>query len=194
MPAIKEHLIADIKKCKSSALDDRAISRKMFLFDSTFVFKEDGILGYNILNSISQRFRIPLVCVKVAGSAHTGFSSHKNREFIFGESDLDIALVSTSLFQRYCEIAYDVTNGYTNNTYFDSPQKYLQFCNSLQIGFFRPDLMPNCRQKTEWFTFFDSLTSKYSMCFKNINGGIYFSEVFFEGKQTDVVKRLIRSQ
>lgn len=154
MPAIKEQLIADISRCRTASLSDHAIARKMFLLDPTFVFKEDSILGFNILNSISEKFRIPLVCVKVAGSSHTGFSSFQNREFITGESDLDIALVNATLFQHYCEIVYGITNGYKNNTAFKDTASYQQFLDCLKIGYFRPDLMPSCKNKTEWFTFF----------------------------------------
>jgi hypothetical protein len=81
MSAVKEQLVAHINNCRDAALDERAIARKMFLLDPTFVFKEDSITGFKILNAVSERFRVPLGCVKIAGSSQIGFSSFQNRDF-----------------------------------------------------------------------------------------------------------------
>lgn len=137
MPTVREQLVADILKCRSADLDPREIARKMFVLDPAFVFKEDRILGFKILNSIAERFRVPLGCVKIAGSSQTGFSSFKDRDFKFGESDLDIAIVSPALFQRYCEIVYEITNGYVNQTRFKTSQhlsSFKEICNSGSFG------------------------------------------------------------
>ena len=192
MPTVREQLVTDINNCRGATLALREVSRKIFVLDPTYAFKDDRILGFKILNSIAERFRVPLGCVKIAGSAQTGFSSFKDRDFVFGESDLDVAIVSPSLFQRYCEIVYDITNGYLNFTKFDDKNSQERFQGNLQLGFFRPDLMPNSKEKTEWFTFFNSLTDRYSAVFKSVNGGIYFSERFFEGKQLPALEKLIR--
>jgi hypothetical protein len=189
MSAAKEQLVKHINNCRGAALDERAIARKMFLLDPTFIFRDDSITGFKILNSVSERFRVPLGCVKIAGSSQTGFSSFQNRDFIAGKSDLDIAVVSPNLFQRYCEIVYEVTNGYRNRTGFELGSLE-QFQENLQIGYFRPDLMPMCTQKNDWFVFFKTLTDRYSITFKSVNGGIYFSETFFAGKQIAVVRKL----
>jgi hypothetical protein len=86
MSAVKEQLVAHINNCRGAALDERAIARKMFLLDPTFAFRADSITGFKILNSISEKFRVPLSCVKIAGSSQTGFSAFQNRDFIAGES------------------------------------------------------------------------------------------------------------
>jgi hypothetical protein len=190
MPTVKEQLVDDIGSCHGAFLNEREITRKMFILDPAFIFKENRILGFRILNSIAEKFRVPLACVKIAGSAQLGFSSIKNRDFVLGESDLDIAIISPLLFQRYCEIVYNATNGYKNLTGFADTASCEQFQANLQIGYFRPDLMPNSKEKTEWFTFFKTLTDRYSTTFKSVNGGIYFSELFFEGKQVAVIKMI----
>ncbi|MGZ5507442.1 MAG: hypothetical protein ACXWJB_03430 [Limisphaerales bacterium] len=191
MASVKEQLVDDIKKCRKAALNEREIARKIYLLDQTFVFRNDSITGFNILNSISRKFRVPLTCVKIAGSSQTGFSSFNNRDFVSGSSDLDIAIVSPILFQRYCEIVYDQTNGYKNQTGFKDKPSFDQFQERLQVGYFRPDLMPICKEKSQWFEYFSGLTNEHSAKFKNVNGGIYFSETFFEGKQLAAVKKLI---
>jgi hypothetical protein len=190
MPTIKEQLVDDIGQCRSATLNEREIARRMFILDPAFVFKDDKILGFKILNSIAERFRVPIGCVKIAGSSQIGFSSVKNRDFTLGESDLDIAIISPLLFQRYCEIVYHVTNGYRNLTGFKDTASVDQFHDYLRIGYFRPDLMPFSDEKNEWFKFFKTATDRYSAMFKNVNGGIYFSELFFEGKQVPVIRTL----
>jgi hypothetical protein len=186
----KEQIVEDIRNCRTASLAERAIVRKLFLLDPAYIFKNDRIIGFKILNSIAEKYRIPLGCVKIAGSSQTGFSSIKDRDFIFGESDLDIAIVSPELFQQYCETAFTVTNGYLNRTGFKDVSTADHFQSNLQIGFFRPELMPLCREKTEWLAFFKSITDRNSTIFRTINGAIYFSETFFEGKQIAEIKRL----
>jgi hypothetical protein len=190
MPTVKEQIVEDINNCAKADLNEREITRKMFLLDPAFVFKENKILGFRILNSIAEKFRIPLSCVKIAGSSQTGFSSIKNREFVFGESDLDIAVVSPNLFQRYCEIVFNTTNGYKNQTGFKDTYTLGKYLENLHFGFFRPDFMPNCKEKDDWFTYFKSISDKHSTMFKNINAGIYFSETFFEQTQITVIQKL----
>ena len=43
-------------------------------------------------------------------SAHTGYSYFKERDFVPGESDLDVAIISPSLFQDYSEQVYSMTH------------------------------------------------------------------------------------
>jgi hypothetical protein len=84
MPPVKEQLVEDIKNCHGASLNEHEIARKMFILDPAFVFKDNKILGFRILNSVAEKFRVPLACVKIAGSAQIGFSSTKNRDFILG--------------------------------------------------------------------------------------------------------------
>lgn len=190
MPTNKEQLVEEIASCRNASLNDIQITRKIFLLDPAFIFKDHRIEGFQILNSIAEKFRIALGCVKIVGSSQTGFSPFKGRDFRFAESDLDIAIVSPALFQRYCEIVYEITNGYRNLTQFKDADSRDQFEENLKVGFFRPDLMPQGKEKADWFLYFNSLTARYSTIFNSINGGIYFSERFFEGKQLEVVKLL----
>lgn len=185
-------LQAEIHQCDNSRLQDEEIVKKIFLLDSTYMFEQYPIEGYRILNSIAQKYRIPFSCIKVVGSAHTGYSPINKRGFLFGSSDLDIAIISPSLFQRYSEIVFGLTKGYTNMTGFASQPEATSFQSYLQQGFFRPDLMPNCNDKNEWFRFFNSLTQSHSTVFGNINAGIYFSEVFFVTKQVPTIIGLRR--
>ena len=53
--------------------------------------------------------------------------------------------------------------------------------------------MPDCREKSEWLDFFRRLSNNYFEKFKNINGGIYSSEYFFECKQVECIEEFKRN-
>lgn len=162
------------------------ISRKIYLCYPTNVFKGKEELEFEILNAISSNFCVPFNSVQVAGSAKTGYSYHQQREFVAGESDLDVAIIDLCLFTKYCESVYKITNGYSNRSNFplkDGRSTYEQFLNSLASGMFRPDLMPKSDLKKRWFDFYRRLSSKHYKTFKNINAAIYSTTFFFESKQ-----------
>ena len=99
------------------------------------------------------------------------------------------------LFRRYAEIVYSQTRGYTDLTQFpvkEGQSSARDFQLYLCRGYFRPDLMPYGIVKQEWFTFFSDLSKSFSTLFKNINAGIFMSQVFFEGKQISTIRRYRR--
>ena len=164
------------------------ISRKIYLSYPTFAFKDNHDIEFEILNSISNEFKIPLSSVQVVGSSKTGYSYFKNTEFKIGQSDLDIAIIDPYLFQKYCEIVLKETNGFTDLTKFKRSQEsnnYNSYKNYLAKGIFRPDFMPAIEAKKKWFNFFNKLSNKYDTIFSDINAGIYFSQTFFEYKQSE---------
>ncbi len=173
------------------------IARKIFLTYPTKIFTGSEDLGFEICNVVSCFFKIPINHIQFSGSGKVGYSYFKNREFIPGKSDLDIAIVDLQLFNKYSEIVYGITKGFTDLTKFptkDDTSVYHQYLRTLVRGFFRPDLMPYCPQKNEWFKFFNNLSSKYYKLFKNINAGIYASQYFFEQKQIDVVEKVLEAE
>ena len=66
------------------------------------------------------------------------------------------------------------------STYVNAKDEFLSYLN---IGYFRPDLMPNCLDRLSWFRFFSTLSEKYIQYFNGINAGIYLSPTFFLYKQ-----------
>lgn len=140
---------------------------------------------FDIYNQISEHFNIPISNINAAGSGQTGYSFYKKTEFKEGESDLDIAIIDLNLFNKYIEIVYKNTNGLRDQSKFKNPHSYKQYCSYLAKGIFRPDLMPSCKEKSEWFGFFNKLSQKYFELFKDINAGIYASQQFFEFKQAE---------
>jgi hypothetical protein len=176
-----------------SGATPRVVARRLFLYDPNNVFQQDPERGFEILDEVRAQFKVPFSSIRVAGSAQLGFSCYQNRDFIPQESDLDIAIISQSLFQSYSEFVYGVTKRYSDLTGFGrtvGQSNAQQFRSNLGNGYFRPDLMPNCKQKDDWFRFFNQLGTKHTDWFKSINAGIYLSEAFFEMKNSSIVDDL----
>lgn len=174
-------------------LTHQEIARKIYLCYPTKVFIDREEDAFDILNRISNHFQVQFTNVQVVGSSKTGFSYHQSREFQPGESDLDIAIIDSSLFLKYTQIAFKVTKRYRDLTLFKNTAQYQGFVTYLAKGMLRPDLMPRCKEKDDWFDFFNRLSSSYYKLFKSINGGIYADYFFFEDKQGAVVSQY-RSQ
>lgn len=166
------------------------IIRKVYLTYPTMALMGDEERQFIILNEISEHFKIPINNIQVAGSAKTGMSFHKNQTFIPAISDLDIAIIDQDLFRFYTEHIFKITNGYNDRTKFpirDSRSTFNEYTFYLSKGIFRPDLMPSCKKRANWFEFFGKLSTRHKDLFKSINAGIYISQVFFEHKQCSII-------
>lgn len=168
----------------------RYVVRKLFLYDHPRVFQPPHDICFDIFEAVATKFQIPLGSVKAVGSAQVGYSYFSHRDFILGKSDFDVAIIDPRLFQRYAEQTFRTTAGYKDQTGFSSKDDVEKFQQYLLQGQFRPDLMPTSPEKEEWFRFFNDLSGKYRAIFKNVNAGIYFSEVFFEAKQQPLLDRI----
>lgn len=167
--------------------------RKVYLSYPAYAFKNNEDLKYEIYNEVSVFFDIPFTSVQLTGSSQIGRSIHKKRDFTVAISDLDIAIIDFSLFIKYMEVVSRVTNGYREANKFPFDTKNggtlkKQYLDYLGKGIFRPDLMPNCKERSEILDFFGRLSTKHSTVFKNINAGIYLTEFFFEKKQRSVIE------
>jgi hypothetical protein len=151
-------------------------------------------MKFDILHLVSEHFDIGINNVLIAGSAQTGESFHKQKAFDCKESDLDIALVDPGLYERCIKAAYEATRDYSDLSGFERKEGIStqnEFLENLARGFFRPDLMPNCKYKSSWFNFFQDISKTYQSNFKSINAGVYSSLYFFQKKQAkniDIVK------
>ncbi len=176
-----------IDLCIKNGDSTNTIVRKIFLGYPTKVFvgKEDR--QFEIIQEICKFFNVPYNTIQVVGSAKIGHSYFKNKDFDAARSDLDIAVIDKDLYISYMEKSFAITNGYTDNTKFTNHVRggsnFAEYRKNLTKGFFRPDLMPDCKEKADWRTFFHSLSTTNKDLFVSINAGIYLNQVFFESKQ-----------
>ncbi len=190
MSIYKADLDAEIKAGQDRGDPDQWTVRRLFAFDAARVMATQKDTGFQILNNVSEHFNVPFRSIYISGSFQTGYSYFKDRDFVLGGSDLDLAIVDARLFQKYAEISFRKTNGYSNLTSFpvkDGISKANSFKDYISRGYFRPDLMPMCQEKQDWFGYFNSLSNRHRDVFHDINCGIYLSELFFEFKQTPII-------
>lgn len=172
------------------------IARKIFLVYPTKVFVGNEEQQYVITNEIARQFDVPITSIQVAGSGKTGRSFFQQRDFVPGESDLDIAIIDARLFSKYMEIVYAETRGYTVKTGFrirNGISTFDEYLAYLTKGIFRPDLMPAGKEKASITNFFGLLSRSHTDLFKDINAAIYLSELFFESKQRSAIKNHINN-
>jgi len=183
--------IRGIKSGLEDKLRSEVIARKVFLSFPTFAFKDKEEMEFELLNSISNQFKIPINAIQVAGSGKTGYSFINDTDFNPSESDLDIAIIDPNLFQQYHEIVFRLTKGFSDLSGFKKEgdrNDYTAYRKYILKGIFRPDLIPACEAKKKWFNYFNKLSAKYIEFFLDINAGIYFSQLFFEFKQAENIE------
>jgi hypothetical protein len=186
----KTVLDATISNMLTASATSRNIARRLFLYDHAHVFSTSPDRAFEILNDVCGHFSLPFSAVRFVGSAQLGYSYFKSRDFQIKQSDLDVGIISSVMFQKYSEYVYSLTSGYTDQSKFplkEGVSTVRAFRDSLSMGFFRPDLMPHSPQRELWFKYFNTLSNKHVDLFKNINAGLYLSECFFEMKNSSVV-------
>lgn len=191
MTELQNTLNLKIAAMVDSSVPHRVIARRLFLYDFPIVFSDDQERGFVIMNAVCEHFKLPFSSLKVVGSAQTGYSYIKGRDFCLRTSDLDLAIINCDLFRYYSEEIYWLTDRYSNLSKF--PRKNglsvdQDFRNYLSEGQFRPDMMPDGKLKADWFSFFNKLSNNHTKVFKNINAGIYLSENFFVMKHSSIIQ------
>lgn len=170
------------------------IVRKVYLTYPTKAFIDNEEEQFDILDEISNYFKIPINHIQVCGSSKVGRSFHKVSTFTPKISDLDIAIIDPDLFLFYSEVVFRATEGFQSLTKFTSHKgnNFNNYSEYISRGIFRPDFMPSCPERAAWFKFFNELSLKHKDFFKSINAGIYQSQTFFEFKQVKNIKDYIR--
>lgn len=188
-----DHLSA-IQLSSKSGTQPIDIARKIYLCYPTKAFINLEEKQYEIIDEICRFFQIDFTCIQIAGSAKTGRSPHKDKDFIPGKSDLDIAIINPQLFIKYMELVFIKTKGYSDLTSLPMKTKRnvptIKFHKEyLSKGMFFPDAIPYGPERAEWFDFFSKLSDKHQDQFKSINAVIYISESLFVEKQTSAIKK-----
>jgi hypothetical protein len=188
----KQALDAVIGHSLSKSHSHVRIVRELYLAPNVYALADDTSSRNEILEAIRYAFNVPYTHIHINGSAKTGYSYYKARDFIRGESDLDVAIIDSGLFCRYQEEAVRVTENYRNLTPFpvrqDIPDVPTVFQRNVAIGYIRPDLLPQCQLKTDFLNFFQQLSSRH-LKFKSISAAVFLSERLFELKQADLIKK-----
>lgn len=190
LEALKER-VRDIGKMSSSELDR---SRRLYIYERPVALQGDDAKDYGVKREISEYFGIPYGHVHFAGSTQLGFSAHKDREFIPKQSDLDVACVSSELFQQAWIDVLEATNRFTNLSVFAPLGKTDVDLFKEQIykrGMIRIEVMPQSSTAVRWRQFEQRISRKHLDKFKSVSIAIYMNEYAFCWKQNSAIEEII---
>jgi|CXWL01.1.fsa_nt_gi hypothetical protein len=123
---------------------------------------------------IAQNFRIHPTAVTIVGSCQLGFSLKKEKRFKQFDlsSDVDIAIVSGTLFDEFWDSIFDLVQ-FDRNWAANSGKR---FARDLFCGWLSPSTLPNDPRLTparEWSEFFAALTRARLCGIRRITGRLY---------------------
>ena len=127
--------------------------------------------------------------VFLVGSARLGFSIKPTDQFrhFNDQSDLDIVIVSKSLFEQYWKAARD------SNISLEDWKSQGAYENYFFEGWMRPDKLRYGGEELDvkkWWQFFGQLSRSRKYGPYSINGGLYYSLDFLEHYQKDAIERI----
>lgn len=145
---------------------------------------------FDLRSKVAKKFELHPNQVLVVGSAKLGFSIvPKKRYKTFGDkSDIDVALISSKLFDQVCEEIY----AYKQEA--GDWKKYSGFIDNLFHGWIGPDMLPRSPVFSfgkKWWDFFLGLTGNQRYGDYKISGRVYKSYYFLENYQKDCVQQCI---
>lgn len=173
---------------------DRA--RRLYLDESSFAIGSKKNAEFEIKSRISQHFAVPFRAVVFCGSAHLGFSPHKDTEFTPGVSDLDVAIVSMEAFQRAWMTLNEATkalNDLSGFVFHKNPEATIENIRTMMIkrGLLHLSSMPTCKTFDSDRAFLDQLSKGHRRLFATIGVTSYMNEYAFCWKQTSAIQHLL---
>lgn len=154
--------IKSISETSHNGLVD--LCRKHLIHGTPFIFDGREADFYEFRKRIAEHFNIYFNDVYISGSAKLGFSPFKETIFSY-DSDIDVSIVSSSLFQEVMEkiriFQMELRNNRRAVTQKEM-QQYHGFLEYTAMGWIRPDKLPRAFEieviKNDWFDFFNSLS------------------------------------
>lgn len=171
-------------KTDLTKLDSGKMVDKWLLTGSCAVISDETT--HALADAIASKFQVEYTSIVVVGSARLGFSIKPTRRYgAFGEdSDVDVAIVSTNLFERVWHEAYEYD---MSGAYWPDKSTFRKY---ISRGWIRPDLLPS-EETFEfakgWWPFFNTL--EIPDCPYKIAGGIYHSHFFLRAYQRTAVEK-----
>jgi len=154
-----------------------------------------------IARHICARFGVPAKAVVIVGSAKLGFTlvdkpkpgrAMRPRYSSFSDaSDVDVAIVSDSLFDKYWKVAYEF---YRARVLWDQRERFQDY---LLRGWIIPPFLPNSTTDStavDWNAFLNSLVRTGECGEYPIKAGIYRDYHFFATYHYDTIAKLKRTE
>jgi hypothetical protein len=171
---------------------DLTLSKQEFLTDRAKYFIDKKPIYLDLKNLIFEASSTPFSMIKICGSAYWGKSFNTELEFRPGESDLDVALIDSSLFVRALSEVRSLTWNFSNLTYFPSatpsaPTLFQDY--AYKKGIIRLDIMPRTKTKQSLDAIAQKASRQFKDHFSKVTLAIYDSEESFTVKQIPSTKK-----
>ncbi|MBF2056352.1 MAG: hypothetical protein IGQ45_03810 [Cyanobacterium sp. T60_A2020_053] len=175
--------------------------RKYLIHGTPYIFNNQEDEYYEFRKKISNQFNIAFYEIYITGSAKLGFSPYKQKLFDY-DSDIDIAIVSSQLYETMLEPIYyyqmELRKARQNIT-LNELRQYHSFLEYTAIGWIRPDKLPLSFNveilKQEWFDFFKSISyGKSEVGDYKVSAGIFKSYSHYEKYTISSLKQIINTQ
>jgi hypothetical protein len=189
-----EELKSNVRTITKGYRDREERSRRMYLQEQAYCLRENRHKEFNIKSRISKHFGINYSSVSFCGSGQIGFSIHKDTLFTPTVSDLDVACISSDLFQRAWIDVVRTTNAFNDLTPFNQRDRNLIELFKEQIlkrGMIIIEAMPRSALKIGWTQFQDSVGRDHKDLFAKITIAIYMNEYAFCWKQDSALSSLV---
>ncbi len=196
--SLKDFLLL-LKGCsnKNDLID---FCRKNILHGTPVIFADREDDFYEFRKRIADNFDIIFHEIFITGSGKLGFSPHKRKEFDY-DSDIDVAIVSNTLFEQILEIIrqYQMElRRFRKSVTEQEIKMYHEFLEYVAIGWIRPDKLPISFQvnelKDNWFDFFQSISyDKSEVGNYKVTAGIFKSYSHLEEYTLSGLKELKKS-
>lgn len=190
-----ETRISEFKKdLAQDTLSDVDIVHKHISFGMPYVFSEKDSLYIDLKLACSKNFKINPNEVMMVGSAKLGFSISPEKLWkpCGDDSDIDVVLISETLFEEYWRDLLGFKIDLAVRT--DSEDgRYRDFLEYLFKGWLRPDLFAfSFHKRKEWFDFFESLSyGRYTQ--RKISAALFKNYYFFEKYHALNIKNIRRT-
>ena len=177
----------------------QAFCQKHFMHGTPFVFSGRDSDYFTFKSHICEKYKIAHPDVFIVGSGKLGFSPLSRTEFSL-DSDIDVAIVSSSLSERVDELGAQFEYSRRNAEYSltaRQERRYNKYLRYKAIGWTRPDLIPEVSAslkafKSEWFDFFQSIShGRSSVGNYKVNAGLYKSLAHLEKYTEHSLKQII---
>lgn len=144
------------KRCYEKLMDfeQRSLISHVIVNNTPFVFKDIPLLYEQIIQFLSDLLNIESGCIKLIGSAKTGFSVSPSPNYgkLFSEkSDLDFTIINETVFNQLCMEYVSWRDAYSHKAIFpktDCEKKYWDYNvallkKSIERGFIDTNKIPN---------------------------------------------------
>jgi hypothetical protein len=167
------------------------IIRRHLTFGGCAMLRDDDYFKLKV--SVAEHFEIHPNEVVVVGSAKLGFSIVPKKRYrpFRDSSDIDVAIVSSRLFER---IWYELFLYEQSMSAWATRDELASY---FMRGWLRPDKLPPSRSfmlTSEWFEFFRKLSGSRQFGYIKIAAGLYHGWTFLEGYQKICVAKCIENE